>query len=190
MKKYRCPKCGEVFQGEHELCPKCQTKLHYKAKEKIVPEEEAKIIERFNFDDPNIIKHDDKIPETPLIEDEEKEEKAPVVTNNTSNKIEVIGDSFFDGRLYQKIGKLLLGGLITLITAGIALPWAVCIYYRWEYKHMVIQGHRLKFTGKGGQLFGRYLLWFLLTILTAFIFSLWVAIFIQKWKIKHVEFED
>ena len=189
MKKYRCPKCGEVFKGEIEECPKCHVKLHYKSKEKVHDEGEAKIVEKFNFDSPDIIKHDDKIPETPLIENEEDEIKKPAPTPQESQQL-VIGDSFFDGRLYQKIGKLLLGGLLVLVTAGIAFPWAVCIYYRWEYKHMVIQGHRLKFTGKGGQLFGRYLLWFLLMLLTAFIFSLWVAIFVQKWKIKHVEFAD
>ena len=193
MKKYRCPKCGETFRGELEECPKCKTKLHYKRKEQVKEESEAKIVQKFNFDDPDIIKHEDKIPETPLIEDEEKEEKKEQPINQVqapTNKIAVTGDSFFDGKLHQKIGKILLGTLIMIVTVGIAYPWVVCMFYRWKIKHTVIQGHRLKFTGKGGQLFGRYLLWLLLSILTLFIFLFWVSIFIERWKTKHIEFDD
>lgn len=193
MKKYRCPKCGETFRGEQEVCPKCGTTLHYRKKEEIKEENEAKIVQKFNFEDPDIIKHEDKIPETQLIQDEDKEEKQEAKAVPTKVDVNVAlknGDSFFDGRLIQIIGWGLLAGLLTIVTAGIALPWAVCMIYRWEIKHTIVQGHRLKFTGKGGQLFGRYLLWFLLMILTVFIFSLWVGIFFKKWKTKHIEFFD
>lgn len=192
MKKYRCPKCGETFRGEQELCPKCGTTLHYRKKEEVKEENEAKIVQKFNFDDPDIIKHEDKIPETQLITDEDKEEKQEA---KPAQKIDVNvalknGDSYFDGHLIQIIGWGLLAGLLFIVTAGIGLPWSACMIYRWETKHTIIQGHRLKFTGKGGQLFGRYLLWFILCIFTAFIFTFWVALFLKNWKTKHIEFLD
>ena len=66
----------------------------------------------------------------------------------------------------------------------------MCGITRWETKHTIIQGHRLKFTGKGIQLFGRFLLWLVLIILTVGIILLWIQIFIKQWKVKHTEFLD
>ena len=62
--------------------------------------------------------------------------------------------SYFDGGLLQLIGWRILGGLVTIFTLGICYPWAFCMIYRWEAKHTVINGHRLKFNGTALQLFG------------------------------------
>ena len=48
--------------------------------------------------------------------------------------------SYFDGGLSQLIGWKLLGALITLLTFGICFPWAICMIYKWEAKHTVING--------------------------------------------------
>ena len=191
MKKYRCPKCQETFIGMKEVCPKCGTALHYHQKE-TVKEEEATIVSNFNYNDPDVVKHDDKIVPVTSVEsfDEPEERRDGQPQKIVENKIVPNGDSFFDGRMIQRVGIHLLGFLLFVVTAGIAFPWATCMVYRWETKHTIIQGHRLKFTGKGIQLFGRFWLWLLLTIFTLGIILLWVQIFLKQWKVKHTEFDN
>lgn len=98
--------------------------------------------------------------------------------------------SYFDGGLLQLIGWQILGGLITAVTLGICYPWAVCMIYRWEAKHTVINGRRLKFNGTAMQLFGNWIKWILLTIITLGIYGFWLNIKLLQWKTKHTEFED
>ena len=98
--------------------------------------------------------------------------------------------SYFDGGLLQLIGWQILGGLVTALTLGICYPWAICMIYRWEAKHTVINGRRLKFTGTAMQLFGNWIKWLLLTIITCGIYSFWLNIKLIQWKTKHTEFAD
>ena len=98
--------------------------------------------------------------------------------------------SYFDGGLLQLIGWQILGGLVTVITFGICYPWAICMIYRWEAKHTVINGRRLKFNGTAMQLFGNWIKWLLLTIITLGIYSFSLNIKLMKWKTKHTEFAD
>ena len=98
--------------------------------------------------------------------------------------------SYFDGGLLQLIGWQILGGLVTVLTLGICYPWAICMIYRWEAKHTVINGRRLKFDGTAVQLFGNWIKWLLLTIITFGIYSLWLNIKLMQWKTKHTEFAD
>lgn len=99
-------------------------------------------------------------------------------------------ESYFDGGLLQLIGWTILGALVTILTLGICFPWAYCMIYRWEAKHTVINGHRLRFNGTALQLFGNWIKWFLLTIITLGIYGLWVGIKLKKWITKHTEFEN
>lgn len=98
--------------------------------------------------------------------------------------------SYFDGGLLQLIGWQILGGLITVLTLGICYPWAICMIYRWEAKHTVINGRRLKFTGTAMQLFGNWIKWILLTIITLGIYAFWLNIKLIQWKTKHTEFAN
>ena len=98
--------------------------------------------------------------------------------------------SYFDGGLLQLIGWQILGGLVTALTLGICYPWAICMIYRWEAKHTVINGRRLKFNGTALQLFGNWIKWLLLTIITLGIYSFWLNIKLIQWKTKHTEFAD
>ena len=97
-------------------------------------------------------------------------------------------ESYFDGGLLQLIGWRLLGLLITVVTLGICAPWAICIIYRWETKHTVINGKRLEFDGSAIQLFGNWIKWLLLTIITFGIYSFWLSIALKKWQTKHTHF--
>lgn len=95
--------------------------------------------------------------------------------------------SYFDGGLLSMIGYQLLAVLITVFTLGICYPWAVCLLYKWEINHTVINGQRLKFTGMALKLFGNWIKWFLLTLITLGIYSFWLKIKLKQWKVKHTE---
>ncbi|MBD5460496.1 MAG: DUF898 domain-containing protein, partial [Lachnospiraceae bacterium] len=98
--------------------------------------------------------------------------------------------SYFDGTTIQLIGWRILCILLTGITLGLAYPWANCMLTRWEINHTVINGRRLRFTGRGHQFFGRYLLWLLLTVVTFGIYGFWFGLGVTKWKVKHTVYED
>lgn len=99
-------------------------------------------------------------------------------------------NSYFDGNTIQLIGIRILSGLLSGITLGLAYPWAMCMRVRWEVKHTIINGRRLRFTGTGGQLFGRYLLWAFLTVITLGIYGIWYGLGMKKWVVKHTVYED
>lgn len=189
MKKYRCPKCKTEFQGKLEHCPNCGTELHYIDEE--IKKTAAAPKAEFHFDDFDI---DSKgLDEEPEFEEEEAKPKS--IYNDKPEldaKVDAFGNylSYFDGNSFQRFLWRTLGFLITICTAFIGLPWAMCLTYRWETKHTVIDGRRLEFDGKGIELFGRYLLWLLLTILTVFIFLVFLLVNIKKWKMMHTHFKS
>jgi uncharacterized membrane protein YjgN (DUF898 family) len=105
-----------------------------------------------------------------------------------SNDIE--GKSVFDGSVLGNFGTNLASALISLITLGIGLPWAVAYRQRWLTSHTVIGGRRLRFDGNGGQLFGNYIKWFLLSIITLGIYAaFFMPVRIQQWVTKHTLFD-
>ncbi len=93
--------------------------------------------------------------------------------------------SYFDGGMLGWLGINLLKWLITIVSLTIALPWAVCMEKRWYVRHVVVDGQRLAFDGKGIQLFGMCMKWFILSVITLFIYSLWLPIKYRKWQAKH-----
>ncbi len=94
-------------------------------------------------------------------------------------------ESYFDGGLSQLVGYRILGFLVTVLTLGICFPWAFCMIYRWEAKHTVINGMRLRFDGTAMQLFGNWIKWLLLTFITLGIYGFWLGIKLKKWQVKH-----
>lgn len=98
--------------------------------------------------------------------------------------------SYFDGKLLQYIGWLILGGLITACTFGICYPWALCMIYGWKIRHTVINGKRLEFDGSAIGLFGQWIKWLLLCIITLGIYSFWLQIALEEWKVKHTYFAN
>ena len=97
-------------------------------------------------------------------------------------------ESYFDGNTFQLIGYRILTAFVCGITLGIAYPWMLCTVQRWETKHTVINGRRLKFTGHGHQLIGKYLLWLFLTLITFGIYGFWLNIKMKQWVVKHTHF--
>lgn len=97
-------------------------------------------------------------------------------------------NSYFDGGLLSYLLHRLAAFLIITFTLGIATPWGICILYKWEIEHTVIEGQRLQFDGTAMQLFGNWIKWFFLIIITLGIYSFWVRIKILEWKTKHTHF--
>lgn len=75
--------------------------------------------------------------------------------------------------------------LLTVFTLGLALPWALCMRYRWQAQHTLVYGRRVVFTGTGGGLFGNYIKWWFFTIITLGIYSFWVIPRLTKWVVEH-----
>ena len=98
-------------------------------------------------------------------------------------------NSKFKGSILGLIGVSILAFLITLLTFGIATPWAMCIKYRWEVNNTVIEGKRLKFVGTGSSLFIHYIKWLILTVITFGIYGFWLHIKMLQWKTKNTIFE-
>ena len=98
-------------------------------------------------------------------------------------------ESKFTGGLLGMIGIGILQAIITVLTLGIGVPWAICLKESWYVKHTVIDGHKLTFDGNGAQLFGNYIKWFLLTIITLGIYGFWLSIKMKQWVTKHTHME-
>jgi uncharacterized membrane protein YjgN (DUF898 family) len=114
---------------------------------------------------------------------------AEIATTNLNVNQPTTSNSYFDGSLFQLIGWSILGFFITILTLGICFPWALCLMYRWETKHTIIDGKRLRFDGSAMGLFGLWIKWLLLLIITIGIYSFWLGISLKKWRIKNTHFE-
>ena len=98
-------------------------------------------------------------------------------------------NSRFEGSLLGLVAVNILAWVISVITFGIATPWAMCIKYRWQIKNTVIEGRSLKFIGTGSSLFIHYIKWWILTIITFGIYGFWLYIKMLQWKTKNTIFE-
>lgn len=97
-------------------------------------------------------------------------------------------ESKFTGGLLDLIVTNIVAGLITILTFGIALPWAVCYKQKWYANHTFIKGHQLVFTGNGADLFVEYIKWLLLTIITLGIYGFWVNLKLHAWIVSKTTF--
>ena len=71
----------------------------------------------------------------------------------------------------------------------LALAWAAIRFMKWETKHTIISGNRVKFNANAFQLLGNCFKWTFLTIITVCIYALWLPIKVRKWKVKHMELQ-
>lgn len=98
--------------------------------------------------------------------------------------------SFFDGGLASYIFIIFISTFLTILTLGIAYPWALCMRYRWKIEHTVYEGRRLSFNGTGASLFFHWIKWFFLTLITFGIYGFWVFIKLEQWKVSNTTFAD
>ena len=96
----------------------------------------------------------------------------------------------FDGGAATYLGTSILAFLITVLSLGIAYPYALVLKQRCKAKHTIVRGYRLKFTGTGIGLFGNWIKWFLLCIITLGIYGFWVAPRVTRWVVEHTDFDQ
>lgn len=96
--------------------------------------------------------------------------------------------SYFDGNIFEFIGYSIISTLIVAFTLGLGLPWAYCLFYRWEASHTIINGRRLEFDGTALQLLGNWIKWFFLSVITLGLYFFWTTIKLKQWKAKHTHF--
>lgn len=68
------------------------------------------------------------------------------------------GNFEFNGSGLSYLWLVLWTGILTLITAGLAYPWAMAAKERWHAKNSKIDGKKLVFKGTGMGFFGNWLL--------------------------------
>ncbi len=93
-------------------------------------------------------------------------------------------NSRFEGSLLGFIGVNILSSVISVLTFGIATPWAMCIKYKWQINNTVYN-IRLKFIGMDPSLFMK---WWILTIITFGIYGFWLYIKMLQWKTENTIF--
>ena len=117
-------------------------------------------------------------------------EEVPKYQEVEVKKKEVRTDSYFDGKVLELIGWRILAVLITVVTLGIANPWAQCMLYSWQFKHTVYNGKRLKFEGKGGDLFVSIFIWIFYTIITLGIYAFFIPVKKTRWVVSNLHYKD
>ena len=96
--------------------------------------------------------------------------------------------SEFKGGVFDYMGRQIIGALLTLVTLGLMLPWAIVLIKKWEINNTYIEGRRLTFDGTATQLFGNYIKWWFFTLITLGIYGFWVHIRMRQWVVKHTHF--
>ena len=177
----RCPGCGKFLSQDDVKCPNCGTLV--KAGKSPVKPAQPKKVEKAK---PVVQDENVKVDHAPRVIRGE-----PIIITKYETKYveEPIGFdsvSYFDGYLYQMVGRIILGFLVTFFTLGICFPFAYVWMTRWECRHTVVRGYRMVFDGKGAELMPRWLLWYLLSIITFGIYGWWNPIRFRMWKASHL----
>ena len=99
------------------------------------------------------------------------------------------GDSYFDGRVYQKFLLSLLAFFICLVSLFVLFPVAYILLAKWDAKHTVYDGKRLSFDGTYGDLFKRWVIYYGLIILTYGLFVFLLPRRMEIWRYRHTHIE-
>ena len=99
-------------------------------------------------------------------------------------------DSQFTGTLFGVLVIHIGCFVVTLLSLGLTVPWALCFRHEWVAKHTIIDGRRLKFVGDGATLFTKFIIWYLLCIVTFGVYWFWTAINVNRWLAENTFLED
>ena len=95
------------------------------------------------------------------------------------------GAGDFDGNSFQYFGYGLIQVLLLMISCGLAAPWTLTIIQKWEMRHSIILGDRMRYDGTALGILGQYIIVFLLSIITFGIYSPWGTVRINKYIYSH-----
>ena len=115
------------------------------------------------------------------LEREEDQPQEPYYRN-------IYQSSAFCGVTMDYVRILILQTILLIVTLGLAMPWVICLWGRWYYDNMIIDGKQVVFAGRGKKLFWRYILWSLLSVVTLGVWSFWMTVRILKWKAEYTYF--
>lgn len=96
----------------------------------------------------------------------------------------------FDGKARDFFFIAIAAFLITVVTLGIAYPWALVLIQSWKTRHTLVEDRRLKFRGEGSALFGKFIIWWFLCILTLGIYTIAIIPRMTKWVTENTDFAD
>jgi uncharacterized membrane protein YjgN (DUF898 family) len=101
----------------------------------------------------------------------------------------------FNGEGGSLFGLFIVNQLLTMITFGIYMPWAICKYAKWGAEHAVAVApdgsqYKLRFNGEGGDLFGTFIVGYLLTAITFGIYMPWFMCKLRKWFYTNTQIEE
>ena len=182
MAKFRCPRCGAIFEGKTDRCPRCNVLFKFNEEDSNAPE--YAYPERREEAPKQAVKEEQPAPlPEPIVEVREVVKQVPVYVDKPVAIIpeKTEENTYFDGKMLPWLGWNLLGMLITILTLCICFPIWWGWIERWRVNHTVVNGYRMRLTRGGGRLVGRWILWMLLSILTLFIFALWIPKKLQRW---------
>ncbi len=79
--------------------------------------------------------------------------------------------------------------VLTTITLGLFVPWALSYTIGWVASKLKINGQKVHFDGTGGGIFWTYLKIFVLTLITFGLYTPWGACTLYRWVFDHLRFE-
>ena len=91
----------------------------------------------------------------------------------------------FDGNSFEYLGYGLLAGLLITVSCGLAAPWMITMILKWEMKHSVVTGDRMRYEGTALGILGQYIIVFLLSLITLGIYSAWGIVRLNKYIYGH-----
>lgn len=75
--------------------------------------------------------------------------------------------------------------IVLVVCCIIASAWCVIIFMKWDAKHTILGGYRLKFKASALNFLLNYFKWLLLTVITLGIYSLWLPVVVRRWRARH-----
>lgn len=188
MAKFRCPRCGAIFEGKTDRCPRCNVLFKFNKDDEDSPEYAIAERREDKKQEPAVVQQEEPKPE---VKEVVVVKEVPVVVEKAIIPEKTDENTYFDGKMIQWLGWTLLGFLVTIVSIGFLYPLAMVWLAKWEAKHTVINGYRMKLEANPWSLVGRWILWELLSFITLFIFALWIPTKLAKWKVKrmHLEFD-
>jgi len=90
------------------------------------------------------------------------------------------------------LGRVILWGILSVVTLGIYQAWAINHLYRYIIEHVEVASQNkvnLRYTGRGEDIFGRIILWGILTVVTFGIYSPWAITNLYRYIIEHTKVE-
>ena len=188
MAKFRCPRCGAIFEGKTDRCPRCNVLFKFNKDDEDSPEYAIAERREDKKQEPAVVQQEEPKPEVKVVV---VVKEVPVVVEKAIIPEKTDENTYFDGKMIQWLGWTLLGFLVTIVSIGFLYPLAMVWLAKWEAKHTVINGYRMKLEANPWSLVGRWILWELLSFITLFIFALWIPTKLAKWKVKrmHLEFD-